>query len=259
MRPTALIGTFDGVHRRSSEFIGHARDSSPANSPVVAVVFRVVGATYLTNAERTCELLVQQGADTAHAVAIDQTGGLGIVHRFLAELAPTSARLDRDLEPDVTLLVRAALDRERVPLQRSATTSLDTGPASMIHRAVRIGDIALANRWLGRPHRITVSLNPAESGTHVATCLDPGCQRPTSGIFLAVVATAGRSYRAELSVVGPDTFVLAFNGAAPPPDAAVASIDFLDRASGGIARAHALRRRSMNAPLQKNVASASRP
>lgn len=175
------IGNFDGCHIGHSRLIRQARElADESGSKVVAMGFyphpaRVLrpeaAPALLTTWERRCELLRELGADevvrlepTKELLGLDP---LGFVQQFVEPLAPTHIVEGSDFcfgkgrtgNLDVLQVLGEAFGYEVVevePVRGVLTDNTEVvASSSIIRRLLRDGRVRDATALLGRPHRVT--------------------------------------------------------------------------------------------------------
>lgn len=173
------IGVFDGVHLGHQLLIGEARRLAAelgARSTVVtfdkhpAQVVRPTSAPkLLTDLEQRLELLEASGVECTQIISFDEVRAKEPAEEFVADvlvgcLGARAVIIGADFHfghnrlGDVALLQgmghEHGFEVDGIPLVASATAGAQPVSSTAIRAALAAGEIAAANRMLGRPHEM---------------------------------------------------------------------------------------------------------
>jgi riboflavin kinase/FMN adenylyltransferase len=231
-RSFLAVGNFDGVHRGHQALIGRLRElADRAGARAVALTFDPrpvdvlrpgVAPPALTWTKRKIELLEQAGA---HDVGVFRTGRwlLGLTAReffdrilvgqldALGMVEGPTFGFGRDRGGDAQILAGWCAEAG-VAFEIAPPTTLDDElvTTSRIRNALAEGDVAAAQRWLGRPHRIQGRVVPgagrgAGLGFPTANLGDIEGLVPVHGVYAARATHGGRAAPTPAAVhIGPN-------------------------------------------------------
>lgn len=231
------LGFFDGVHLGHQLLIGEARRLAAeqgARSAVVtfdqhpaAVVRPASAPRLLTMLDHRLELLAATGVDHVVVVAFDEArskespedfveGVLVDCLRTRAVVVGADFHFGHQRRGDVALLTEMGRTRgfevEGVQLLGSGAQGARTVSSTAIRAALAEGDLAGANRMLGRPHEVrgTVDATGAESeGSRASTVVvraPAAVALPADGVYAGWCERSGHGvHAAAVAVRGGDT------------------------------------------------------
>lgn len=209
------IGVFDGVHLGHQLLIGEARRMAAelgARSTVVtfdrhpASLVRPASAPLLlTDLDQRLELLERTGVEATQIITFDEARSKEAAEDFVREvlvgcLGTRAVVVGRDFHfghnrsGDVALLQRMGavygFEVDGVQLVASAAAGAQPVSSTAIRHALGAGDLAAANKMLGRLHEVRgfvqrgdgragAELDMPTANVHVA----PGIQLPADGVY----------------------------------------------------------------------------
>ena len=231
------IGVFDGVHLGHQLLIGDARRLAAelgARSTVVtfdrhpaAVVRPESAPLLLTDLEHRIELLAATGVEATQIITFDEERSKEEAEDFVLEvlvgclgtravIVGDDFHFGHDRKGDVALLRRMGAEHgfevDGIPLMASSTAAAPVS-STAIRRALQAGDLAAANRMLGRPHEIRGTVHTGdgrarELGMRTANIhLPMRLQLPADGVYAGWhVRASGDVHPAVISVGRRPTF-----------------------------------------------------
>jgi len=207
------IGVFDGVHLGHQLLIGDARRLAAelgARSTVVtfdchpASVVRPESAPLLlTDLEHRIELLAATGVDATQIITFDDARSKEAAEDFVLEvlvgclgtravIVGDDFHFGHNRSGDVALLKKMGAEHgfevDGIPLMASSTAAAPVS-STAIRRALQSGDLAAANRMLGRPHEIRGTVHQGDGrardlGMRTANIhLPMRLQLPADGVY----------------------------------------------------------------------------
>ncbi len=232
------VGVYDGVHLGHRYLMGELRRLAAERGALAAVVTfdrhpaEVIRPTraprLLTSLEQRLELLAATGVDVAVVLRFDAERAAEPAEEFVHEVLVgcLAARavvvgenftFGRGARGDVELLRRMGADLgfEVDGLRLAASGAEGARPVSStaIRQALREGDLAAANRMLGRPHEVRGTVAPGDErgrdlGFPTANlAVDPRMQLPADGIYAGwFVRASGEVLPAAINVGRRPTF-----------------------------------------------------
>lgn len=209
------IGVFDGVHLGHQLLIGEARRLAAelgARSTVVtfdrhpASLVRPESAPLLlTDLDQRIELLSATGVECTQIIEFDDARSKEPAEEFVTEvlvgclgaravIVGADFHFGHNRSGDVALLQRMGeahgFEVDGVELIASAAAGAQPVSSTAIRRALATGDLAAANKMLGRPHEVrgTVQRGDGRAGPelHMPTAnvhVAPGIQLPADGVY----------------------------------------------------------------------------
>jgi riboflavin kinase/FMN adenylyltransferase len=208
------IGVFDGVHLGHQLLIGEARRLAAelgARSTVVtfdrhpaAVVRPESAPLLLTDLEHRIELLAATGVEATQIITFDEAQSKEPAEDFVTDvlvgclgaravIVGADFHFGHNRSGDVALLTRMGAEHgfevDGIPLVASAAAVAQPVSSTAIRRALQAGELANANRMLGRPHEIrgTVQRGDARArdlGMRTANIhLPMRLQLPADGVY----------------------------------------------------------------------------
>lgn len=232
-----VIGNFDGVHRGHQRLIANAR-AAAGDGAVIAVTFwphpmSVIRPDrtplLLTALDERRRLLTEAGVDHVEVVEFTDTVASWPPERFVDEvlrpLQPTKIMIGENFRfgfraaGDAELLTKLGQEGDR-PFQVEAIALLTAGDepdsSTRVRAAVSDGDVAEAERLLGRPFRVRGEVikgaqRGREMGFPTANVPVPiGCAVPDDGVYAGWVRRLDRAeaerWPAAISVGSNPTF-----------------------------------------------------
>jgi riboflavin kinase/FMN adenylyltransferase len=169
------IGSFDGVHRGHQQVLQDmVKGAHAAGSPAVAVTFfphpisvlrGLNGPFYLTNSEEKAALIAAQGVDTLITLPFTRELANVSAQDFMSNLKRQlgleqlwvgfNFTLGRNREGDIPTLTRIGdLLDYRLEVIQPITIDSEIVSSSLIRGQLAKGDVAHANRLLGRPYSV---------------------------------------------------------------------------------------------------------
>ena len=214
-----MLGEFDGFHLGHRHLVQAAADiARRQHLPLAGVVLAEEGSTdALVDVEARCWALLGSGASNAFAITIDpHTAGshaISLVDEIIDRFDPTVvvlACLPDELEPARHPDLRHTLrDRSIEVVEVDRLTDPDGSPitSTRIRDALRGGQVAAANDWLGRPFTLGGTVVHGSGLGHTigfATAnlsLPPARLVPMRGVYAAFVDLEdGQRHRAAVNI-----------------------------------------------------------
>lgn len=232
------IGQYDGVHRGHRAVVSEMhRIAAELNAKTAVVTFDVHPATIvrpesaplqLSDLDQKLELLAETGVDYVLVVEFDERQAAmeahDFVNRVLVECLNVKAvvvgedfHFGKGRGGNVTTLtgMGAELGFEvmGLPLVKQATVEGETISSTAIRRALADGDVAKAQRLLGRPYEIRGVVTPGDRrgrtiGFPTANVpTDERTQLPAEGVYAAIYERPdGSKFKAAVNIGRRPTF-----------------------------------------------------
>jgi riboflavin kinase/FMN adenylyltransferase len=217
-----VVGVFDGLHRGHLyllDALDRAAASRGANAAVVTFDHHpdeiVVGSAppLLCDPQERLERLAGAGVDVTVVQHFDvalRTTPFDVFIRRIAARTPLAGFLmtpdssfgyERGGTPETVAALGREMDYEVVVVP---PFELDGQPvrSSDIRAAIAAGDLAIAERLLGRPVTLTGTAAPVDAGPEVALRFDLPVALPPPGTYQAIVRATGTTVSMRVSEAG---------------------------------------------------------
>jgi riboflavin kinase/FMN adenylyltransferase len=227
------IGNFDGVHRGHMQLVDCLRSiARERGAPAVAFTFDPhpvsllrpkMTPTPLTWLERRVELLHEHGVDEVVVVRTShdllRVGADEFFHRVIRDGLRAVALVEgpnfgfgRDRSGTITTLNRLCT-AARISLEVVDPIEIEgeVVSSSRVRQCLAAGQVELAARLLGRPHRIRGRVGPgagrgAELGFPTANLAACETLAPADGVYACQTIAAGRTWPVALNIGPNPTF-----------------------------------------------------
>jgi riboflavin kinase/FMN adenylyltransferase len=227
------IGNFDGVHRGHVQLVECLRSMARARGvPAVAFTFDPhpvsllrpeMAPTPLTWLDRRVQLLHEHGVDEIIVVRTSlellRVGADEFFHRVIRDGLGAVAMVEgpnfgfgRDRSGTITTLNRLCA-AATIPLEVVDPIEVDgqVVSSSRVRQSLAAGQVDVAARMLGRPHRIRGRVGPGSgrgAGLGFPTANLDACETlvPTDGVYACQTIVAGRTWPVALNIGPNPTF-----------------------------------------------------
>ncbi|MCB0990430.1 MAG: bifunctional riboflavin kinase/FAD synthetase [Acidimicrobiales bacterium] len=232
------IGQYDGVHRGHRAVVSEMhRIAAELNARTAVVTFDVHPATVvrpesaplqLSDLEQKLELLAETGVDYVLVITFDQRQAsmeaADFVDQVLIECLNAKAvvvgedfHFGKGRGGNVSTLTKMGADLGfevmGLPLVKQATSEGETISSTAIRAALSAGDVAKAQRLLGRPYEVRGTVSPGDRrgrtiGFPTANVpTDARTQLPAEGVYAAIYERPdGSKHKAAVNIGRRPTF-----------------------------------------------------
>ncbi len=229
-KTATTLGSYDGIHLGHKQILSRLRDRKKELNlertllitfhPHPQEVLRKnnTSVELLTTIDERLELIEKEGIDETLVIKFtrefSQTSYLDFFNDTIIKALGTKAMVvgfnhafGRNREGDADRLKTLAPELG-VTIEEVQPVSIDgiSLSSSKIRLALKAGDIANANKWLGRPYSFTGNVVHGDAlgrtlGYPTANLeLDPSKLVPADGVYAATATVNGRHYRSALSI-----------------------------------------------------------